>query len=69
MYIKSYLIHGSFHNFYKNHDIKKNDKLSFKLKYFLLVDFLNDLDHFSRLKTQRKNTEKSKVIRNSFRII
>ena len=54
---KSDLIYDSKHSFCKYHTIKKFYNLSLQPKYSFLVDFFNDLDKFSNLKTlKEKNT-------------
>ena len=58
-YNKSDLIYNNNHSFHKYfRDIKKFDKLSFKLKYYFLVNIFNDLDKLDELKTQKETTEK-----------
>ena len=60
-YSKSDLIYNSHYSFYKYHsDSKKFDNLSLKSRYSFLAGFLNALNKFNQLKTQRENTKKKK---------
>ena len=59
-YNKSSQIYDSNHSFCK-YNIKKVDNLSFKSKYSYLVNFFNDFNKFSSIKTQKEKTEKKQV--------
>ena len=48
------------HSFYKYHDIKKFDYLSLKSKDSFLVDFFNDLEIGTRVKTQKRKNKREK---------
>ena len=60
-YNKADLIYSSRYSFYKYHDIKKFDKLSFKSRYSYLANLYLDLGKLSRLKTQNENTKEKKM--------
>ena len=57
---KSYLIYSSSYSFYKYHDIRKTNKLSFRSKYSYLCEFYYDLDKFNGQKTQNEKNKREK---------
>ena len=54
------LIYDSKHNFHKYHDIKKFDNFSLNSEYYFLADIFNDLDKFSKLKTEKEEKKRKK---------
>ena len=44
----------SFHKYYR--DIKKTDNISLECKHSFLNEFLNDLNKFDKLKSQKEQT-------------
>ena len=71
-YRKSDLTCDGNYSFYKYcRDIKKFYNLSLKSKHSFLAKFFDDLDGFTKLKTQKEKNikEKNKFIRYSFRIV
>ena len=61
-YGKSDLTYYANHSFYKYYlDNKNCDNLSLKSKYSILAKFLNDIDKFSDLRPQNKNTKNKKT--------
>ena len=51
-YSKADLIYDANHTFYKYHDIKKSNNLSFESKYSFIANLFDDLNKLSRLKPQ-----------------
>ena len=60
-YNQSDLIYDTNHSFYKYHDIKKFDNLSFRSKCSLLL-FFNDLNKSNKLKIQIEQAKEKKQI-------
>lgn len=66
-YDKSNPIYHSNHSFYKYHNIKKLDNISFKSKYSFLVEFFSDLKKTYRLDPKKEHPKtRKKDICNTF---
>ena len=54
-------MHNSNPSFYKYHNINKNLITSFKSKYSLMAEFVNDLETIFRLDPKKEHTKPRKI--------